>query len=89
MKMQPFGRAMDKSLRLSRLESEEVAIWEEEDYCSPPLAQERAAVLDHYFTSLSVERVKPEEGWARISNLPSMWEGKGASNSKSAMTNPG
>jgi hypothetical protein len=29
---------------------------EEEDYCSPPLAQERAAVLDTYFDDITVER---------------------------------
>jgi hypothetical protein len=27
----------------------------EEDYCSPPLAQQRAAVLDTYFDDITVE----------------------------------
>jgi hypothetical protein len=43
--------------RMDDLEAKliERAVWEEEDYCRPPLAQEREAVLDHYFEELSVE----------------------------------
>jgi hypothetical protein len=35
---------------------------------------ERAAVLDTYFTDLSVERVEEGAGWARIADLPALWE---------------
>lgn len=73
IKMQPFGRALDDSLRRARLDSNGTAVWEEEDYCSPPLAQERAAVLDDHFDDLAVERVVRGEGWAAINALPSMW----------------
>jgi hypothetical protein len=72
-RMRPFGRALDESLRGARLESDDVAIWEEEDYCRPPLAQERAAVLDDYFDDIRVEAVGQGEGWARIEGLPTMW----------------
>jgi hypothetical protein len=44
-------------------------VWEEEDYCRPPLAQERAAVLDDYFDKLQVEPVREGEGWLRIEGL--------------------
>jgi hypothetical protein len=44
--LRPFGRALAYSLTEARIERDGIAIWEEEDYCSPPLAQERAAVLD-------------------------------------------
>jgi hypothetical protein len=48
--MQPFGKALDYSLRNARYEpSSGLGVWVEEDYCSPPLAMEREAVLDHYF----------------------------------------
>ncbi len=47
-------------------------IWEEEDYCSPPLAQERAAVLDTYFDEIKVEQVNAGEGWKRITKLPKL-----------------
>ena len=50
------------------------AVWEEEDYCTPPLAMERAAVLDRYFLDLRVERVEEGEGFRRIAHLPSLWE---------------
>ncbi|MFN3928754.1 MAG: hypothetical protein ACK4OK_03870 [Thermoflexus sp.] len=48
-------------------------MWEEEDYCSPPLAMERAAVLDHYFEDLRVERVPAGKGWRQIAGLPALW----------------
>lgn len=70
--MRPFGTALHHSLDHARLDGE-WAIWEEEDYCIPPLAQERAAVLDTYFTDLSVERVERGDGWAKIEHLPEMW----------------
>ena len=44
--LQPFGRALTKSLRDARIREDGLAVWEEEDYCRPPLAEERAAVLD-------------------------------------------
>lgn len=73
--MRPFGTALQFSLDHARLEpaGENWAVWEEEDYCRPPLAQERAAVLDTYFTNLNVEKVKEGEGWKRIESLPRLW----------------
>ena len=47
--MRPFGRALTYSLQNARLREDGNAVWEEEDYCSPPLAQERAAALDEFF----------------------------------------
>ena len=73
-KMQPFGRALQYSLENARLDPGGWAVWEEEDYCSPPLAQERAAVLDTYFTDLNVERLQKGEGWKQIESLPDFWE---------------
>ena len=72
-RMRPFGEALDYSLRNARLDPSGRAVWEENDYCSPPLAMERAAVLDRYFTDLSVEKVKKGEGWKRIGDLPGLW----------------
>ncbi|MFL6351428.1 MAG: hypothetical protein ACJ74Z_06220 [Bryobacteraceae bacterium] len=67
--LRPFGKALTHALNDARLESDGIAIWEEEDYCSPPLAQERAAVLDTYFDEITVELVNAGEGWARIEHL--------------------
>lgn len=72
--MRPFGQALDYSLKHARVNEEGWAVWEEEDYCHPPLAMERAAVLDTYFTDLSVEKVERGNGWQQIDQLPNLWE---------------
>ncbi len=71
--MRPFGEALDHSLRNARVDSEGRAVWEELDYCSPPLTQERAAVLDDYFSELETEEVEKGKGWERIANLPRLF----------------
>jgi hypothetical protein len=71
--MRPFGSALQYSLENARIDQPGWAIWEEEDYCRPPLAQERAAVLDTYFSDLNTERVEKGEGWARIESQPMLW----------------
>jgi hypothetical protein len=72
--MYPFGQALQYSLENARMQENGEAIWEEEDYCSPPLAQERAAVLDQYFMDLRAERVEKNKGWKQIDPLPRMWK---------------
>jgi hypothetical protein len=68
--LRPFGKVLTYSLENARSESDGTAIWEEEDYCSPPLAEERAAILDLYFDGITVEPVNAGEGWKRIEALP-------------------
>jgi hypothetical protein len=70
VELEPFGRALTKSLEGARRLPDGTAVWEEEDYCRPPLAQEREAVLDHYFEELSVEPVARGSGWERVAELP-------------------
>ena len=72
--MRPFGRALQYGLDNARLQENNIAIWEEEDYCVPPLAQERAAILDTYFTDLSVQDVVQNKGWVQIDSLPRLWQ---------------
>lgn len=71
--MRPFGTALDTALHGARLQSDGSVIWEEQDYCDPPLAMERSAVLDRYFRDIATERVAAGEGWSRIAHLPSLW----------------
>jgi hypothetical protein len=71
--LQPFGRALTASLEGARRLPDGTAVWEEEDYCRPPLAEERAAVLDRYFQDLSVEPVERGGGWQRIADLPPLF----------------
>jgi hypothetical protein len=68
--LRPFGRALSGSLEAARVQPDGRAVWEEEDYCVPPLAQEREAVLDRYFDGIEVEPVARDEGWGRIKALP-------------------
>lgn len=75
--LRPFGQAITTGLAGARRDpATGDAIWEEEDYCSPPLAMERAAVLDRYFDGLTVESVERGEAWRRIEGLPSLWEAR-------------
>ena len=76
--LRPFGPTLSRSLREARRDpATGAAVWEEEDYCRPPLAQEREAVLDRYFDDLRVERVGENEGWERITGLSSLWGERG------------
>jgi len=75
--MRPFGNALQKGLDNARWSSDGIAVWEEEDYCVPPLAQERAAVLDEYFSNLEVQPVDKGEGWKQIEGLANVWENHG------------
>ena len=71
--LRPFGRALSSSLRRARRLPNGKAMWEEEDYCRPPLAQEREAVLDRYFDQISVEPVAEGTGWALIEPFPALF----------------
>ncbi len=71
--MRPFGTALHGGLDEARRLDHGWTAWEEEDYCQPPLAMERAAVLDKYFTDLSVQAVTAGEGWARLADRPRLW----------------
>src|SRR5262245_62187949 len=64
--LRPFGQTLSRSLKAARQRPAGAAIWGEGDYCRPPLAEERAAVLDRYFSDLRVEPVSEAEGWKRM-----------------------
>ena len=71
--LRPFGRELSSALRRARRLPDGRATWEEEDYCRPPLAQEREAMLDRYFEQISVEPVDQGLGWQRIEQLPPLF----------------
>jgi hypothetical protein len=76
-RMEPFGRGMTTALNGARYDPEtDEAVWVEEDYCTPPLAMEREAVLDDYFEAITIvdPDVDEDEGWNRIDGLPSLWD---------------
>jgi len=71
--VKPFGKALHHAITNARMDDDGTAVWEEEDYCSPPLAQERAHTLDEFFDNLEVEAVKEGEGWKQIEGLPRLF----------------
>ena len=72
-KLRPFGEELHHGLDNARIENN-YAYWVEEDYCTPPLAMERASVLDRYFDDITVEPVdSDEQGWNKIKEKPAMW----------------
>lgn len=71
--LRPFGQSLTAGLSGARVGADGLALWEEEDYCSPPLAMERAAVLDTYFDDIQVEAVKLGDGWKHIRELPRLF----------------
>lgn len=71
--MRPFGKVMTFSLENARIREDGYAVWEEEDYCTPPLAQERAAAIDEFFEDIRVDAVEKGEGWSQISYLPKLF----------------
>jgi hypothetical protein len=76
LKMRPFGKSLQYSLENARIDTEDsdFALWVMEDYCSPPLAMEREAVLDQYFNDITVEKVNSEkEAWNRLKDNPLLW----------------
>ncbi|MDX6751428.1 hypothetical protein SH611_16585 [Geminicoccaceae bacterium 1502E] len=73
-RLRPFGRALSAGLAGARRKGGQ-ACWEEEDYCDPPLAEERTAVLDRYFTSIEVRAVEEGQGWRQLAALPRLFPG--------------
>lgn len=75
--LDPFGRAMTTALENARFDpATDEAVWIEEDYCTPPLAMERDAVLEEYFDGITVvaDDVDETVGRQRIDDLPGLWE---------------
>mgnify|MGYP006290382877 CR=1 FL=1 len=68
--LKPFGESLTYSLENAKKDEEGRWVWEELDYCDPPLKQEREQVLDRFFSYLDIERVDEGEGWRRIEPLP-------------------
>jgi hypothetical protein len=68
--LKPFGKALTYGLKNARKKDEKYFVWEEEDYCTPPLREEREAVLDKYFFEINVEKVSEGEAWKKIKDLP-------------------
>ena len=64
---QPDGREIVDSLHRAVVTASGEVIWSEQCYCDPPLAHERATVLDRYFSDIATEAI---ENYERYDGLP-------------------
>lgn len=72
--VRPFGRGLSKALERAHLDPDTgEAVWEEQCFCTPPLAAEKPAILDRYFDDIETEEVDEGAGWKRLAALPSLW----------------
>lgn len=72
--IRPLAREISSALRRARRDpAAGEAVWEEQCFCSPPLAAERPAILDRCFDDITTEEVTVGEGWARTERLPGLW----------------
>jgi len=53
----PDGRELIASMKRAVVRNDGVVEWSELCYCDPPLAHERATVLDSHFADISVEPI--------------------------------
>src|SRR5262245_23629306 len=83
--MRRFGRTLTCSLQNARSRQDGLVTWEEEDYCSAPLAQERAAVLDEFFDEFDIARVQAGAGWKTIETFPRLFLNSGAGKWENSM----
>ena len=71
--LRPFGEAITLGLSGARVEPDGEGGLGGRGLLLAAAAMERAAVLDLYFTDLSVERADRGHGCRRIDALPSLW----------------
>ena len=60
---QPDGQEMVDSLHRAVLRDNDEVVWSEQCYCTPPLAHERATILDRYFDVLATEAIEDYEAY--------------------------
>lgn|SRR5690606_28130440 len=73
--MMPFGPGLADALERAHRDPETgEAVWEVRCFCTPPLAAERKAILDHYFDQITTQEVTRGQGWQQLHDLPSLWE---------------
>jgi hypothetical protein len=77
LSLKPFGKALSFGLENARIGRPGIWIWEEEDYCTPPLKQEREAVFDRYFQAIKTDKVAEGEGWRKIKHLHRVFPASG------------
>jgi len=74
MGVRPFGRGLSEALKRAHRDPDTgETVWEEQCFCTPPLAAEKEAILDRYFDHIVTEEVNKGAGWNQLANLPPLW----------------
>ena len=60
----PDGRELVASMKRAVVGQDGLIEWSEMCFCDPPLAHERATVLDAHFDNISVEPIKAYENYS-------------------------
>ena len=72
---QPDGQEIVAALHRAVIAADGEVTWSEQCFCSPPLAHERATVLDHYFADITTV---PIDDYEQYDGTPFMEHLEGA-----------
>jgi hypothetical protein len=71
--MRGFGETLDLGLKNAKRSAEGEILWEQRSGSTPPLSQERRAILNEFFREIEAEEVPEGRGWEKIRHLPPLW----------------
>lgn len=72
--MRTFGESLDYALKNARRSAEGDVLWEQKTDSTPPLSQERRAILNEFFREITATEVAEGKGWEKINHLRPLWE---------------
>ena len=68
-----FGDSHQSGLKNAKRSADGDVLWEQRSDSTPPLSQERRAILNEFFRDIAVEEVAEGTGWERIRRLEPLW----------------
>jgi hypothetical protein len=71
--MRGFGESLESGLKNAKRSAEGEVLWEQRSDSTPPLSQERRAILNEFFRDITVEEVAEGQGWEKIRHLEHLW----------------
>lgn len=71
--MRGFGESLEFGLKNAKLSEDGGVLWEQTSDSTPPLSQERRAILSEFFREITTEEVAQGKGWERIGSLQPLW----------------
>jgi hypothetical protein len=71
--MRGFGESLESGLKNAKRSADGEVLWEQRSDSTPPLSQERRAILNEFFRDIYVEEVAEGQGWERVKPLERLW----------------